>query len=128
MIMKDLRTPLSRVKGLGSAREGTSHFWHQRLTSLLLIPLVLWIGFSVAALPLEHATLVEWVGQPLVTVALVLLVIAVFYHAQLGLQVVIEDYIASHARRTIVLLTSNLLCLLFGTIGVISVLKISFGA
>ena len=126
--MKDLRTPLSRVKGLGSAREGTSHFWHQRLTALLLIPLVLWAGFSIAALPLDHATLVEWVRQPLVTVALVLLVIALFYHAQLGLQVVIEDYIASHARRTLVLLTSNLLCLLFGTIGVISVLKISFGA
>ena len=126
--MKDLRTPLSRVKGLGSAREGTSHFWHQRLTALLLIPLVLWAGFSIAALPLDHATFVAWVRLPLVTVALVLLVIALFYHAQLGLQVVIEDYIASHARRTLVLLTSNLLCLLFGTIGVISVLKISFGA
>ena len=126
--MKDLRTPLSRVKGLGSAREGTSHFWHQRLTALLLIPLVLWAGFNIAALPLDHATFVEWVRQPLVTVALVLLVIALFYHAQLGLQVVIEDYISSHARRTLVLLTSNRLCLLFGTIGVISVLKISFGA
>lgn len=126
--MKDLRTPLSRVKGLGSAREGTSHFWHQRLTALLLIPLVLWVGFSIAALPADHATLVDWVQNPLVTVALVLLVMAVFYHAQLGLQVVIEDYVSSHARRTLVLLTSNLLCLLFGTIGVISVLKISFGS
>ena len=126
--MKDLRTPLSRVKGLGSAREGTSHFWHQRLTALLLIPLVLWVGFSIAALPADHATLVDWVQNPLVTVALVLLVMAVFYHAQLGLQVVIEDYVSSHGRRTLVLLTSNLLCLLFGTIGVISVLKISFGS
>ena len=126
--MKDLRTPLSRVKGLGSAREGTSHFWHQRLTALLLIPLVLWVGFSIAALPADHATLVDWVQNPLVTVALVLLVMAVFYHAQLGLQVVIEDYVSSHARRTLGLLTSNLLCLLFGTIGVISVLKISFGS
>jgi succinate dehydrogenase / fumarate reductase membrane anchor subunit len=126
--MKDLRTPLSRVKGLGSAREGTSHFWHQRLTALLLIPLVLWVGFSIAALPADHATLVDWVQNPLVTVALVLLVMAVFYHAQLGLQVVIEDYVSSHARRTLALLTSNLLCLLFGIIGVISVLKISFGS
>jgi succinate dehydrogenase / fumarate reductase membrane anchor subunit len=126
--MSDLRTPLSRVKGLGSAREGTSHFWHQRLTALLLIPLVLWIGFSIAALPVDHATLVGWIQQPLVTVALVLLIIALFYHAQLGLQVVIEDYIGSHARRTFVLLLSNLLCLLFGIVGVISVLKISFGA
>ena len=126
--MSDLRTPLARVKGLGSARDGTSHFWHQRLTALLLVPLVLWIGFCIAALPVEHGTLVNWVQQPLVTVALVLLVIAVFYHAQLGLQVIIEDYISSHAKRTVVLLLSNLLCLFFGTVGVISVLKIAFGA
>ena len=126
--MSDLRTPLSRVKGLGSAKDGTSHFWHQRLTALLLIPLVLWIGFSLAALPVDHATLVSWVQQTWVTIALVLLIIVVFYHAQLGLQIVIEDYISSHSRRTAVLLLSNLLCLLFGTIGVVSVLKISFGA
>lgn len=126
--MNDLRSPLSRVKGLGSAREGTSHFWHQRLTALLLIPLVLWIGFSIAALPLDHATLVDWVQQPLVTVALVLLIMALFYHTQLGLQIVIEDYISSHARRTLVLLLSNLFCLLFGIVGVVSVLKISLGA
>ena len=126
--MGDFRTPLSRVKGLGSAGEGTGHFWHQRLTSLLLIPLVLWIGFCIAALPADYATLAGWVRQPSVTVALVLLIIAVFYHAQLGLQIVIEDYVASHARRTLILLISNLLCLLVGTVGVISVLKISFGA
>lgn len=126
--MGDLRTPLSRVKGLGSARDGTSHFWHQRLTALLLIPLVLWIGFCIAALPVEHGALLDWVRQPLVTVGLVLLVTAVFYHAQLGLQMVIEDYVSSHARRTVTLLLSNLLCLLFGTVGVVSVLKIAFGA
>ena len=126
--MGDFRTPLSRVKGLGSAGEGTGHFWHQRLTALLLIPLVLWIGFCIAALPADYATLAGWVRQPSVTVALVLLIIAVFYHAQLGLQIVIEDYVASHARRTLILLISNLLCLLVGTVGVISVLKISFGA
>ena len=126
--MADLRSPLSRVKGLGSAKEGTTHFWRQRLTALLLIPLVLLIGFSLAALPADHATLVGWIQQPWVTVVLVLLVIVTFYHAQLGLQVVIEDYISSHSRRTAVLLLTNLACLLLGTIGVISVLKISFGA
>jgi succinate dehydrogenase / fumarate reductase membrane anchor subunit len=126
--MGDFRTPLSRVKGLGSAGEGTSHFWHQRLTALLLIPLTLWIGFSIAALPVDHATLVSWIQQPLVTVVLVLLIMVAFYHAQLGLQSVIEDYVAAHASRTFVLLGSNLVCLLFGTVGVISVLKISFGA
>jgi succinate dehydrogenase / fumarate reductase membrane anchor subunit len=126
--MSELRSPLSKVKGLGSAKEGTGHFWHQRLTSLLLIPLVLWVGFSLAALPVDHATLVGWIQQPWVSVALVLLVIVVFYHAQLGLQVIIEDYISSHSKRTVTLLLTNLACLLLGTIGVISVLKISFGA
>jgi succinate dehydrogenase / fumarate reductase membrane anchor subunit len=126
--MSELRTPLSKVKGLGSAKEGTGHFWHQRLTSLLLIPLVLWVGFSLAALPVDHATLVGWIQQSWVSVALVLLVIVVFYHAQLGLQVIIEDYISSHSKRTVTLLLTNLACLLLGTVGVISVLKISFGA
>jgi succinate dehydrogenase / fumarate reductase membrane anchor subunit len=125
--MTDFRTPLSKVKGLGSAKDGTTHFWRQRLTALLLIPLVLWVGFSLAALPVDHATLVGWIQQPWVSVALVLLVIATFYHAQLGLQVVIEDYVSSHSRRTMVLLLTNLSCLLLGTIGVISVLKISLG-
>jgi len=126
--MADLRSPLSKVKGLGSAKSGTHHFWHQRLTALLLIPLVLWVGFSLAAMPVDHATLVEWIQQPLVTIALVLTIIVLFYHAQLGLQVVIEDYVASHARRTVTLLLSNFLCLLFGIVGVVSVLKIAFGA
>jgi len=126
--MSDLRSPLSKVKGLGSAKEGTTHFWRQRLTTLLLIPMVLWIGFSLAALPVDHATLVGWIQQPWVSVALVLLVIVTFYHAQLGLQIIIEDYISSHSRRTMTLLLTNLSCLLLGTIGVISVLKISFGA
>jgi len=126
--MSELRSPLSKVKGLGSAKDGTGHFWHQRLTALLLIPLVLWLGFSLAAMPVDHATLADWIQQTWVTVALVLLLIVVFYHAQLGLQVIIEDYISSHSKRTVTLLLSNLVCLLCGTIGVISVLKISFGA
>ncbi len=116
------------MKGLGSAKDGTHHFWHQRLTSLLLIPLVLWLGFSLAAMPVDHATLVDWVRQPLVTIALVLLIGTTFYHAKLGLQVVIEDYVASHSRRTFILLLSSFLCLLFGLVGVVAVLKIAFGA
>ena len=125
--MAELRTPLSRVKGLGSAKSGTSHFWHQRLTALILIPLVLWVGFSLAALPLEHASLISWIQQPLVTIGLVVLIVAIFYHAQMGLQVVIEDYIARHSQRIMVLLISNFVCLIFGVVGVVAVLKIAFG-
>ncbi len=126
--MSDLRTPLSRARGLGSAKDGTHHFWHQRLTALLLIPLVLWLGFSLAALPVDHSTLIAWVQQPLATILLTLLIIVTFYHAQLGLQVIIEDYVSSHGRRTLLLLVSNLICLVFGLIGVIAVLKIAFEA
>lgn len=126
--MANLRSPLSKVKGLGSARSGTDHFWHQRLTALALIPLVLWLGFSLASMPLDHATLLDWIRQPLVTIALVLTIFALFYHAKLGLQVVIEDYVSSHSRRTAMLLLSGFVCLLFGIVGVVSVLKISFGA
>ena len=74
--MSELRSPLSKVKGLGSAKDGTGHFWHQRLTALLLIPLVLWLGFSLAAMPIDHATLADWIQQTWVTVALVLLLIS----------------------------------------------------
>ena len=126
--MTDLRSPLSKVRGLGAAGSGTGHFWSQRWTALLLIPLVLWLGFCLASMPIDHASLVAWVRQPLVTIALVLTIIVLFYHAQLGLQVVIEDYFASHVKRTIIMLLSNFSCLLFGIVGVVSVLKISFGA
>ena len=126
--MADLRTPLAKAKGLGSAKDGTHHFWHQRLTAILMIPPVLWVGFSLAAMPLEHAQLVAWIQNPLVTIALVLLIGTLFYHAKLGLQVVIEDYVSSHKKRTPLLLFSNFACLLLGIVGVVSVLKISFGA
>jgi succinate dehydrogenase / fumarate reductase membrane anchor subunit len=126
--MSDFRTPLSRVKGLGSAKEGTTHFWRQRLTSLLLIPLLLWFCFSLATMPVEHATLVTWIQQPAVAVAMILLILATFYHAQLGLQIVIEDYISTHSTRTVSIIGMSFLCLLFSVIGVVAVLKISLGA
>ena len=84
-----------------------------------MIPLVLWIGFSLAALPVDHATLTGWIQQTWVTIVLILLIIVTFYHAQLGLQVIIEDYVATHARRTAMLLASNLACLLVGTIAMV---------
>ena len=126
--MSNLQTPLSKVKGLGSAKDGTHHFWHQRLTALLLIPLVLWLGFSLAALPGEYNTMIGWIEQPFVSVMLILVIIATFYHAQLGLQIVIEDYISSHSTRTLCIILNTFICLIFGVTGVVSVLKITFGA
>lgn len=126
--MIDLRTPLSRVKGLGSAKEGTTHFWRQRLTALVLIPLVLWFGFSLAAMPVDYMTLVATIKNPAVMVGLIILIIATFYHAQLGLQVIIEDYVSTHSTRMVSIIVVNFLCLLLGVIGVVAVLKIALGA
>lgn len=126
--MNDLRTPLSRVKGLGSAKDGTSHFWHQRLTALALIPLVLWFGFGLASLPSDYATLTGFIQQPTVAVGLILLIIMVFYHSQLGLQIVLEDYVSSHAKRTVAIILCGFLNLVFALVGIVAVLKILFGA
>lgn len=125
--MNILSTPLSRVKGLGSAKEGTTHFWHQRLTALILIPLVLWFGFSIAAMPVDFATLTNWVAHPVVAIALILLILATFYHSQLGLQIVIEDYVSTHSIRIVSIILTNFLCLIFAIIGVVAVLKITLG-
>jgi len=126
--MSDLRTPLSRVKGLGSAKEGTTHFWRQRLTALILIPLVLCFGFGLAAMPVDYNTLIATIQHPAVTVGLIILIIAVFYHAQLGLQVIIEDYVSTKSTRMVSLILITFLCLLLGVIGVVAILKIALGA
>lgn len=126
--MDNLSTPLSKVKGLGSAKEGTTHFWHQRLTALILIPLVLWFGFSIATMPVDHATLTGWIAHPAVTIALILLILATFYHSQLGLQIVIEDYVSTPSIRIVSIILVNFLCLIFAIIGVVAVLKITLGS
>jgi succinate dehydrogenase / fumarate reductase membrane anchor subunit len=78
-------------------------------------------------MPVGHATLVAWIAQPAVAVALILLIFASFYHAQLGLQIIIEDYVSTHSTRTISIIGMSFLCLLFGIIGVVAVLKIALG-
>lgn len=128
MSESDLRTPLSKAKGLGSAKEGVSHWWRQRLTALLMLPLVVSLALCAAALPqANHAAFVDWVGSPLVSVCLILLIGAMFYHAQLGLQVVIEDYVSTHWLRATGIVVVSFLCLFFAVVGVISVLKIAIG-
>ena len=123
-----LRTPISKVKGLGAAKEGAHHWWHQRLTAIALIPLVLWFSFSVALMAVgDYASVTAWIASPLTTVLLLLFIVVGFYHGYLGLQVVIEDYISSEPLKIALLISIALLALLFATLGVVSVLKISFG-
>lgn len=127
--MSELRSPLSLVKGLGSAKSGTDHWWMQRITALALIPLVLWLCFSIASLPgTDYATIKAWLSSPAIVTLLIITIIATFYHAQLGLQVVIEDYVSNHATRLVTIIIVNFLCIIFAVVAIISLFKISFGA
>ena len=124
-----LRTPLATAKGTGSAKEGTGHFWHQRLTALALIPMVIWFCFSLASLPaLDYASIREWMASPVSAILMISALIALFYHAALGLQVVIEDYVSDRGTRAAGIIAVNLLSVLLAITGVFSVLKIALGS
>src|SRR5438270_6324665 len=91
-----MRSPLGRAIGLGSAKEGVEHWWALRLTSIALVPLVLWFVIAVIALAgADRALLVDWIRHPVPAVLLVLLLATTFHHSALGLQVVIEDYVGN---------------------------------
>ena len=114
---------------MSGSNGGTGHFWVQRLTAIALTPLTIWFCFSLASLPqMTHASLSTWLSSPF-NAALMVLVIGVgLYHAKLGLQVIAEDYIADRSTRTIVIGAVTIICALFAVIGIVSVLKLSFGA
>ena len=124
--MADLRSPLGRARGLGSARDGTAHWWAQRVTAVALVPLTLWFVASVVALtgaPIEAVGL--WMGHPIRAALLIALLVAVFHHAQLGLQVVIEDYVHAESTKLVLVYAVKGACWLFAAIGAIAVLKVS---
>jgi len=124
-----MRSPLGRVLGLGSAKEGVEHWWRQRVTALALVPLVLWFVIAVIGLiGADRAAMVAWVRSPISSMLLVLLIVATFYHAALGLQVVIEDYIHGEAVRLSALIVMRLLCVVFVVRGILAVLKLALGA
>jgi succinate dehydrogenase / fumarate reductase membrane anchor subunit len=121
--------PLQRVRGLGSAKSGTEHWWHQRLTSVALVPLsVFLVILMVSLIGAEHATVVARVGHPLVAVGLILTLIAIAWHMQLGMQVIIEDYVNSPGWKVSALIANTFFAVVIAVLGVFAVLRISFGA
>ena len=123
-----LISPLNRVLGLGSAKQGAEHWWGQRLTAVALVPLGLWLAWSLATLPeYSHETLTAWIAMPLTTILLVVVVLVTTYHSHLGVQVVVEDYVQGVAK--VITLVASLFAHAFvGVAGVYAVLRIGFGA
>ena len=124
-----LKSPLARVLGLGSAKEGVTHWWSQRLTSIALIPLGLWFGYSIVGLlPADQAAAITWLQSPLQSGLLVLFILVVFWHAFLGLQVVVEDYIHTEWLKVTMLMALKMILALLATISVLMVLQVSLGS
>lgn len=128
MAQHDFRSPLARARGLGSAHEGAHHWWMQRVTALALLPLTLWFMASVVMLAGKpHQAVVDWLNCPISAVLMILFLFAAFYHASLGVQVVIEDYVARKCTRTALILAAKFFCIALGTACIYAVLRISFG-
>src|ERR1700733_264583 len=120
-----LRSPLGRARGLGSARAGSGHWWAQRLTALALVPLTLWFIFSVIHLAgASHQVVIDWLSTPLTLGLMLALIVATFHHLQLGVQVVIEDYVHDERIKTASVLAVKALSVLLALVCIVSVLKI----
>ncbi len=123
-----LETPAKRAHGLGSAKEGVHHWWMQRLTALLLIPLSLWfVGSLWYLFQATRAELIDWLSGPISCSLMILLILAGVYHAKLGMQVVIEDYVQNRFLHTWFQVAVTLGCAVLAIACVVSVLKLALG-
>ena len=124
----DLRTPLARARGLGSAREGVHHWWAQRVTAIALIPLVVWFAISLVMMSgADYGAVRAWIGSPVVMVLLILTIAIGLHHGQLGLQVVIEDYVHGDGSKLALIVAVRFIAVLFGLAAIVAVLRIGFG-
>ena len=123
------RTPLARVRGLGSARQGAEHFWRQRLTAVANIFLVTFGVWLVATLAgADHATVKATLAKPHVAIPLLLLVLSGLVHMRLGMQTILEDYVHSEGSKVVVLMLNSFFVVAVGLVCVFAVLRLSFGA
>jgi len=123
---KTMATPLARVRGTGSAQAGAAHWWHERVSALAVFLLFVWFVVSLARLPaLDQATIAEWLASPLAAAPMLLLVFTTFWHLQMGLIVVIEDYVHDEGGRQFWATMVKFAAILCGTLAAVSVLKIA---
>lgn len=123
------RTPLARARGLGSAKDGTAHWVVQRITAVALVPLSLWFVVSILMLMhQDYVSVVNWMHAPWNAILLVLLVLTVYWHAYLGLQVVVEDYVHVAWVKVSAIVLLRLLAVVLTAIGIFVALRIAFGS
>jgi succinate dehydrogenase / fumarate reductase, membrane anchor subunit len=123
-----LRSPVGRVLGLGAAKEGVSHWWSQRVTSVALVLLGLWFVSSLLRMPtMQYEFVVAWIGMPLNAVLLLLLIGTLVYHSQLGVQVVVEDYVHHHGLKIATMLLLTFAHVAVAALAIFAVLRIAFG-
>ena len=128
--MKDnqMRTPMSRVRGLGAAHTGTQDFWRQRLTSVAGIPLcIAAIVIVIGLLGRSHAAVVQILGSPIVAIIMLLFIINIVYHMWIGMQEIIVDYVHEDKLKLATLLGNTFFCFAIGLSSAFAILKLSFG-
>lgn len=123
-----MRTPLKNVRGLGSAKSGTTHWWHQKVTALALIPLfVIALAYVISLVGADYERVRYILSLPFTSLVLLLLIGTTFYHLKLGLQVVIEDYIHTESTKMVVLILNTFFCAIVGLASALAVLKLALG-
>lgn len=124
-----LMTPLNRVLGLGTAGGAGEHWWLQRVTAVALLPLGLWFAYELLTLrSFAYESVTAWVQEPVTSILLILMIVAVGYHSALGVQVVVEDYVPAKGLRAATLLASTLAHFGLTIAAVFAVLRIAFGS
>jgi succinate dehydrogenase / fumarate reductase membrane anchor subunit len=123
-----IRTPLGRVAHLGSARAGTTHFWHQRLTAVASVPLTIAVVIIIMGLfGRNHAAVVRILGSSFVAIVMLIFIVTNVYHMWLGMQVIIEDYVHDERMKFITLMGNTFFCFAVGVTAVFAILNLSFG-